>query len=143
MIVVKTASNALLEQAFELRRKVFVKEQNVPEEAEFDWLDKSAEHLVAVDGGIVVGTCRLVVDRSQMVLQRVAVDPEHRGRGIGTMIVAEAEQRGRAAGVERIDMHAQLHAIGIYERAGFVAQGEPFDEDGIEHIAMSLQLTSL
>jgi predicted GNAT family N-acyltransferase len=141
MIVVETASNALLEQALELRRAVFVVEQRVPAEAEFDWLDETAEHLVAVEGGLVVGTCRLVVDREQMILQRVAVAAEHRGRGVGTKLVAAAEQRARAAGVKRIDMHAQLHAIGIYEAAGFVKQGEPFDEDGIDHIAMSLQLS--
>lgn len=141
MIAVKTASNALLEQALTLRRAVFVVEQNVPEEAEFDWLDETAEHLVAIEGGVVVGTCRLVVDRRQMILQRVAVSPDQRGRGIGSMLIAQARQRARAAGVERIDMHAQLHAVGIYERAGFVAHGEPFDEDGIKHIAMSLELT--
>ena len=141
MIVVKTASSALLEQALQLRKKVFVEEQHVPEEAEFDWLDETAEHLVAVEGGVVVGTCRLVIDRTQMVLQRVAVDPAQRGRGIGSMLVAEAAERARSAGVDRIDMHAQLHAIGIYESAGFVAQGDPFDEDGIDHIAMTLKLT--
>jgi predicted GNAT family N-acyltransferase len=141
MIAVKTAGDSLREQAFELRRKVFVVEQNVPEEAEFDWLDETAEHLVAVEGGSVVGTCRLVVDRQQMILQRVAVDPEQRGRGIGSMLVAEAEMRARDAEVERIDMHAQLHAVGIYENAGFVAQGKPFDEDGIQHIAMTLKIT--
>lgn len=140
MIVVKTASNALLEQALELRRAVFVVEQQVPEEAEFDWLDETAEHLVAVEGGVVIGTCRLVVDREQMILQRVAVASDHRGRGVGTKLVASAAERARAAGVERIDMHAQLHAVGIYEAAGFVKQGEPFDEDGIQHIAMTLQL---
>ena len=141
MIAVKTASDALLEQALELRRAVFVVEQNVPEEAEFDWLDETAEHLVAIEAGVVVGTCRLVVDREQMVLQRVAVSSGQRGRGIGSMLVAESEQRARATGVERIDLHAQLHAVGIYARAGFAAHGEPFDEDGIKHIAMSLELT--
>ena len=141
MIAVKTASSALLEQALELRRAVFVVEQDVPEEAEFDWLDETAEHLVAVEGGVVVGTCRLVVDREQMILQRVAVRSENRGRGIGSMLVAEAGERARAAGIKRIDMHAQLHAVGIYESAGFVRNGEPFDEDGIQHIAMTLKLT--
>lgn len=140
MIAVKTAGDALREQAFALRHRVFVEEQKVPEAAEFDWLDETAEHLVAVEGGHVVGTCRLVVDRQQMILQRVAVDRAQRGRGIGTMLVAEAESRARGAGVQRIDMHAQVHAVGIYEAAGFVAQGEPFDEDGIQHIAMTLKI---
>lgn len=140
MIAVKTASDALLEQALELRRQVFVVEQEVPAEAEFDWLDETAEHLVAIEGGIVVGTCRLVAEREQLILQRVAVASDQRGRGIGSMLVAEAEVRARAAAMKRIDMHAQLHAVGIYEKAGFVAYGEPFDEDGIEHIAMSLEL---
>lgn len=140
MIAVKTASDELLEQALELRRAVFVVEQHVPEAAEFDWLDETAEHLVALEGGTVLGTCRLVIEREQMVLQRVAVSAAHRGRGIGSMLVAEAQTRARSAGMKRIDMHAQLHAIGIYEKAGFEPHGEPFDEDGIQHIAMSLQL---
>lgn len=140
MIIVKTASDALLEQALELRRAVFVVEQRVPAEAEFDWQDETAEHLVAIEGGTVLGTCRLVADREQMALQRVAVDAAHRGRGIGSLLVAEAAARARSTGMRRIDMYAQLHAIGIYERAGFVAQGEPFDEDGIQHIAMTLNL---
>ena len=129
----------LLDGAFALRRKVFVEEQAVPEEAEFDWLDESAEHLVVVEKGLVVGTCRLVVDREQMTLQRVAVQASHRGKGIGAAIVAEAVKRARDAGVKRLDLHAQLHASHIYERAGFSAYGEPFDEDGIEHIAMTLE----
>ena len=130
----------LLDGALALRRRVFVEEQSVAPEAEFDWLDETAEHLVVVDKGVVIGTCRLVVDREQMTLQRVAVDPAHRGRGVGATLVGAAVERARDAGVRRLDLHAQVHAAGIYQRAGFAAHGEPFDEDGIEHIAMTLEL---
>jgi len=140
MIVVETASNALLEQALKLRRAVFVVEQDVPGSAEFDWLDETAEHLVAVEAASWSVPAGLSFDREQMVLQRVAVDSAQRGAES-----IDARRRGRtaraAAGVQRIDMHAQLHAVGIYESAGFVAHGKPFDEDGIQHIAMTLELT--
>jgi predicted GNAT family N-acyltransferase len=70
----------------------------------------------------------------------MAVEDSVRGRGIGAAILAEAERQARAAGAERIRLHAQIAARSLYERGGFVVQGEEFMEEGIPHLTMEKPL---
>jgi predicted GNAT family N-acyltransferase len=124
------------EAAYEIRRRVFQKEQGVPSEIEFDSDDHSAVHVIATAGGAVIGTGRLVVHAGYAKVGRMAVLREWRGSGAGRAILralmAEAAERGSA----RIVLHAQVHAIGFYERNGFRAVGDEFDEAGIPHRRM-------
>jgi len=129
------------EAALALRTAVFCGEQGVPRELELDERDIEALHLVAVsesDG--VVGTCRLVCVGNTAMLGRMAVAAPWRRRGIGAALIAEAIAAARAAGAERVSLHAQRAAVGLYTAAGFSIQGAPFQEAGIEHVAMERAL---
>jgi predicted GNAT family N-acyltransferase len=141
VIDVRPASDSSeVDEALELRRRVFVDEQQVTLEADRDGLDPEATHLVAVDGGRIVGTCRLVFDDGLARLGRMAVEPDARGRGIGAAILDAAERESRAAGADRIRLHAQTVARSLYERGGFEVQGEEFLEEGIPHLTMEKRL---
>jgi predicted GNAT family N-acyltransferase len=138
---VRVASNSSeVDEALELRRRVFVGVQGVTLDADRDGLDQTALHVVAVDGDHVVGTCRLVFDGDLARLGRMAVEPDARGRGIGAAILDEAERQARAAGSARIRLHAQVAARTLYERGGFEVRGEEFMEEGIPHLTMEKPL---
>jgi predicted GNAT family N-acyltransferase len=134
------ANSSEIDEALELRRRVFVGQQGVTLDADRDGLDPTALHLVAVDDGRVIGTCRLVFDGALARLGRMAVEDDYRGRGLGAAILTEAEQQARAAGSERIRLHAQIAARSLYERGGFVVQGQEFMEEGIPHLTMEKPL---
>jgi predicted GNAT family N-acyltransferase len=141
MTEVRPARNSSeVDEALELRRRVFVGEQRVTLEADRDGLDPEATHIVAIADGRVVGTCRLVFEGGLAQLGRMAVEDEIRGRGIGAAILAEAERQARAARAERIRLHAQLAARALYERAGFETRGDEFMEEGIPHVTMEKSL---
>jgi predicted GNAT family N-acyltransferase len=134
------SSPSEIDEALELRRRVFVGQQGVTLEADRDGLDPTALHVVAVDGERIVGTCRLVFDGELARLGRMAVENDYRGRGLGAEILAEAEQQARTAGSERIRLHAQIAARSLYERGGFEVQGHEFMEEGIPHLTMEKRL---
>lgn len=134
------SSSSEVDEALELRRRVFVGQQGVTLEADRDGLDAEATHVVAVEGGRVVGTCRLVYDAGLARLGRMAVEHGLRGRGVGAAILGVAEQQARAAGAQRIRLHAQIAARSLYERGGFEVQGVEFLEEGIPHLTMEKEL---
>jgi predicted GNAT family N-acyltransferase len=125
-----------MEALLELRHDVFCLEQGVPEHEETDGRDDDALHLVAVSGGDVIGTCRLLMVGPTAQFSRLAVVPNARRRGIATALLEAAEAETRAAGGRRLVLHAQTYARELYERAGYRARGRIFMEAGIEHIAM-------
>jgi predicted GNAT family N-acyltransferase len=128
------------EACFAIRIAVFVDEQGVPREAELDQHEASAVHLLAEADGRPVGTMRWrAVPPATAKLERVAVLPEARGLGIGRALVLEALRQVAAAGLRAAVLHAQTSAAPFYDHLGFLAEGEPFDEDGIEHIRMRLE----
>jgi ElaA protein len=129
-----------VDEALELRRRVYVDEQGVTLEADRDGLDPEALHLVAIDGDRIVGTCRLVFEGSLARLGRMAVEGEMRGRGIGAAILSAAEREARDGGAARIRLHSQTAARSLYERGGFEVQGEEFMEEGIPHVTMEKPL---
>ena len=124
-----------------LRLAVFCEEQGVPEELERDAHDATALHLVVDEGGVVTGTCRLVRDGEVMRLGRMAVARERRGAGLGALLLARAHRAAHEAGAREVELHAQVDVRGFYERAGYVAEGEMFEEAGIAHITMRRPLT--
>jgi predicted GNAT family N-acyltransferase len=130
-----------LAAALALRIEVFCGEQGVTFEGDRDGLDDEAVHLVAVEGDEVVGTCRLLIEPVGTArFGRLCVRPSARGTGVGGLLLAEAEREARAAGARRIGMHAQTDALSLYRRAGFRPYGERFDEEGIEHLGMEMDL---
>jgi len=129
-----------LAAALELRERVFAGEQGVSIEADRDGRDREATHLVALEGGRVIGTCRLLFQGRVARLGRLAVEPQERGRGVAGAILRAADHVARDADADTISLHAQTYAKSLYERAGYAARGTIFMEEGIEHVAMEKQL---
>jgi predicted GNAT family N-acyltransferase len=126
--------------ALALRSRVFCGEQGVSFEADQDGRDPEATHIVAVDEGAVIGTCRLLFRGPVARLGRLVVEPERRGDGVAAAILREADRVAFGAGAETIALHAQTYAQALYERAGYEEYGPTFVEEGIEHVAMEKRL---
>lgn len=131
-----------VEAALRLRYRVFCEEQGVDLAAEQDGRDAEALQLVALHDGRVLGTCRVLLEDGLARLGRMAVEPGHRGCGVGGALLAEADRAMRDAGAKRIRLHAQTASHGVYDRAGYEPQGQEFIEEGIEHVAMEKQLAA-
>ena len=127
---------AEVDAALALRHEVFVVEQQVPLAEELDGRDDEALHLVAVEDGAVVATCRLVRDGDTVKLGRMAVAPRARRRGLASRLLEEADAQAAALGARRIALAAQTGALALYERAGYAGYGERFLDAGIEHLMM-------
>ncbi|MFN4153996.1 MAG: GNAT family N-acetyltransferase [Paracoccaceae bacterium] len=124
-----------------LRRAVFIEEQGVSEADELDNKDDHAIHLLATIDGLPVGTARLLLSGDTGKIGRVCVLPAARGTGLGAALMraAIAELR-RQPGLTRAKLGAQTHALGFYERLGFVAEGPVYDDAGIPHRDMVMAL---
>jgi len=123
-----------------LRHEVFVSEQGVPLDLEIDEHDETATHIVALDDGELVGTCRLLQAGDQGKFGRLVVARHARGRGIGAALLAEAERRAQGMGCDRMVLAAQTSAMGLYERAGYTTRGDVYLDAGIEHMTMEKAL---
>ncbi|MCH4562666.1 GNAT family N-acetyltransferase [Halomonas sp. EGI 63088] len=123
--------------AGEIRRVVFIEEQQVPLEEEWDGRDPDCRHFLALAGGHPVGTARLLPDAH---IGRVAVLAEARGLGIGAALMRAAIEAARRHGHPAVELAAQTHALAFYEHLGFQAVGDEFLEAGILHRNMRLPL---
>ena len=122
--------------ALTLRHDVFCVEQGVPENEELDGRDHEGIHLVAVEDGELLGTCRVLMVGTTAQFSRLAVRRSARRRGVATALLQAADDETRAAGGNRLVLHAQTYARELYENAGYRPRGRVFWEAGIEHIAM-------
>lgn len=130
-----------LDQAFKLREIVFIDEQGIDRDVEFDGLDDACHHLLAKIGDRAVGTLRIRrLDDGVAKIERVVVLKSERGRHFGIKMMAAALEVVREFGMEAAKLHAQTYAKAFYAKLGFVAYGDTFDEDGIKHIAMRKDL---
>lgn len=124
-----------------VRERVFVVEQSIPPADEWDDLDSPSRHVLARDAqGRAIGTGRLTPDAT---IGRIAVLPEWRGRGVGKAIIRVLLEQARLLHLTAVTLHAQAHAIPLYEGFGFHVEGEPFMECGIAHRTMRLELEPL
>ncbi|MEU9252368.1 GNAT family N-acetyltransferase [Streptomyces sp. NPDC048270] len=131
---------------FAVRTEVFVGEQSVPESIEYDAYDADAVHVLAVGpDGVALGTGRLLHgsaaraktgDPAVGSLGRLAVRKAARGLGVGVALVRAIEAEAVRLGLSAVDLGAQTHALGFYERLGYVAYGPEFQDAGIAHRAM-------
>ena len=127
--------------AWDIRFEVFVEEQQVPVELERDDLDAVATHWVAWVDGEPQGTVRLVAEEGGVAhLGRLAVRKPARGTGLGRRLVAVVEAEGVRLGLERCVLGAQVRAMPFYERLGYAAFGDEFDDAGIPHRWMARPL---
>ena len=124
-----------------VRTAVFIVEQRVPDEEEWDALDAGSVHALArAPDGTPIATGRLTPER---MIGRMAVVREWRGRGAGDAILRTLVEQARARGWNELSLHAQVHAIPFYQRHGFASEGEAFDEAGIPHRLMRARFEPL
>ena len=125
----------LREDAQRLRIEVFVIEQSVPIELEWDESDAISIHTVAYDeDGQPIATGRLLPDGH---IGRMAVRKNLRGAGVGSLVLTTLLTEAKRIGHTKLILHAQTHALGFYERHGFHRTGEEFMEAGIAHMKMT------
>ena len=137
MIEVKRFSfddTAQAEQAFAIRRKVFVEEQGVDASLEYD-KEEAAHHYLLLVGEKAIATARWRETEKGIKLERFAVLPQFRNRGFGEMILESVLKDVVPTG-KHVYLHSQLRAVPFYKRNGFVEVGEHFFEAGIEHVEM-------
>ena len=119
-----------------IRETVFMKEQNVPKDEEWDGQDEASWHYLAkADGNETIGCARLM--RSGQI-GRMAVLREYRGLGVGELLLNNVVSQAKELQMDLIFLHAQTYAVGFYERAGFRAHGDEFMDANIPHYAMTL-----
>lgn len=124
-----------------VRERVFIVEQAVDPELEWDGLDDTCQHaVVTLQDGTVIGTGRLICSDNTGKIGRMAVLNEYRGDGVGMAILKFLVELARSKGMRRAALNSQTHALDFYARAGFVAEGPEFDEANIPHRHMSKEL---
>jgi predicted GNAT family N-acyltransferase len=138
--VLAISGRAQMDQAWAIRRSVFIDEQHVPEEIEMDADDAHAFHALAVDRLSPVGCGRMVAHDDYVKIGRMAVLRERRDEGIGRSILEFLMERAKQQGFRRAVLHAQLTAEGFYLKNGYIPEGEVFEEAGIQHRRMSREL---
>ncbi|HQW90633.1 MAG TPA: GNAT family N-acetyltransferase [Nitrospira sp.] len=122
-----------------IRETVFIHEQGVPVELEWDGLDSSCAQVLAWnDRGEAIGTARM---QQNGTIGRMAVLKDWRSRGVGRALLQTLLDLAVRQGLPRVSLSAQIHALGFYERAGFHAVGELFIDAGIPHRKMVKELT--
>jgi predicted GNAT family N-acyltransferase len=126
------------EPARRIRFDVFVEEQGVPAELELDRFDPVCVHALAIDAaGRAVGTGRLLPDGH---IGRMAVRREARASGVGAALLRCLMDAARRRGDRRVELSSQVHAEGFYRKFGFVRVGEPYEDAGIAHVTMRIDL---
>lgn len=137
VIRIENNDNTLMEIAKYIRCEVFVKEQNVPFEE--DWDEEESENYLIYDNDKPVGTMRWRDIGDKIKIERVAVLSECRGKGIATLLLKEVIEEIKSKTNKPITLNSQLLAIPLYERLGFKQYGDLFYEANIPHYAMDLE----
>jgi predicted GNAT family N-acyltransferase len=123
-----------------LRHEVFVEEQKVPIEIEIDEMDSQCLHIKAcLDDGQIIGTARLLPDH---YVGRMCVAKDYRHQGIAGAMLEFIIQHAKDQNIKSLHLNAQISALPLYEKFGFVANSDIFIEAGIQHRHMSLLLGS-
>jgi predicted GNAT family N-acyltransferase len=124
-----------------IRNKVFHEEQKVDPALEFDGLDNTAEHLLAYLDKQPVGTARIrYLDSQTVKIERLAVLPSARGKGIGKKLMETALNIAEQKTIQQVVVNSQEYIKGLYQKLGFEQIGEKFDEAGIPHVKMIKKL---
>ncbi len=135
IIPFRTSNDLLFQQARQIREVVFVQEQQVEEQDEFDEFEDECEHFLMSFNGKAIGTARWRTIGEKVKLERFAVLKESRGKKYGDQLL-QAVIQSASNQKKTMYMHAQLKAIPFYERQGFKKVGDLFVECEIEHYKM-------
>lgn len=132
-----------LNKAFDIRKAVFVEEQGVPLEDEFDEFDKlngQCEHILVYFEEHPVGTGRIRWVDEYGKLERICILEPYRKFGLGKVIITALEEIAQERGSTRVKLHGQTHAEGFYKKLGYQTSSSVFKEDGIPHYLMTKEL---
>ena len=136
-------ASPVLDEAFDIRRTVFCREQGIAEALEIDGEDRNCRHYLVREGlgGSAIATTRVMtLGESAAKIQRVAVLKPYRGQGVGEALMRRTIDDLRARGFREAVVHAQTYVEAFYRRLGFLTQGDGFEEAGIPHVHMTLEL---
>lgn len=133
-------SAELTDAVLDIRRRVFINEQGIPEEVELDGTDGGCLHWLLYDADQPRATLRSKITGTELKIGRVATLPEGRGKGFAGQLMRAALDWGREKGVATVYLSAQQDVIPWYEGFGFVAEGAFYDDGGIPHRDMRLVL---
>ncbi|MEW4283600.1 GNAT family N-acetyltransferase [Priestia koreensis] len=143
MLVKKITTQNDLSIAFKIRTQVFVEEQGVPLEDEFDEFDKldsQCEHILVYYNEKIAGTGRIRILNGVGKLERICILKSYRKFGLGKEIIKSLEEIAREEEVTYVKLHGQTQAEGFYQKLGYQVSSDVFVEDGIPHILMSKSL---
>lgn len=135
--VLKINEPSILNEAFKIRKGVFVVEQQVDEKEEYEFEDEST-HFIAMVDNEYVGTARWRATDKGIKLERFAVKKEFRSIGVGSYLLSTIIN-DIPTEHHYLYLHAQLSAMGLYSKYNFIAEGEMFEEAGIQHYKMVLK----
>ncbi|PFH88972.1 GNAT family N-acetyltransferase [Bacillus sp. AFS088145] len=140
----KIMNDEELKIAFAIRKDIFVKEQGVPLEVEFDQYDKlngDCQHILVHYNEQPVGTGRIRFVDGVGKLERICILESFRKFGLGKNIIKALEEIAEEQGASTVKLHGQTHAEGFYKKLGYRTSSDVFIEDGIPHILMLKELT--
>lgn len=127
--------------AFSVRQKVFVEEQDVPVHVELDEYDQSATHFVAYDNDIPIGAGRIREPEPGIAkVERVCILPHYRGKHLGNLMMEEMELYSKQAGLKTVRLNSQSYAVNFYEKLNYQITSPEFMDAGIPHRAMQKNL---
>lgn len=132
----RTFDQELAKAAFRIREAVFVEEQNVDRAEEYDEFEDEAIHFLAYYNEVPVATARWRNTSKGIKLERFAVLKSYRGKGIGEAVL-EAVLKDVPKNKGEIYLHAQVSALGFYEKNNFTKSGDLFEEANIQHYKMT------
>ena len=131
------------ELCLKIRAKVFIEEQNVPQEIEVDEYENKAIHFIVYLENTPIATARLLRKNIDLAkIERVAVLKEYRGKNIGKYIMNEIIKLAKIKNFKQLILSSQTQAIPFYEKLGFKCQGKEFLDAGIPHKMMILSLVN-
>jgi predicted GNAT family N-acyltransferase len=136
IIIRKVESGKELDIIFEIRQKVFVDEQKVDPVLEYDEFEETSIHFIALYDGTAVGTARWRHTPNGIKLERFAVLPQYRNKGIGGRLVEST--LNDLPTMQNVYLHAQVQACSLYARYGFKEEGDEFIEADLRHYKMVL-----
>jgi len=129
-------------RVFQIRKSVFVEEQQVPLELELDEYEDDAIHFIGIQDDVPMAASRLRWSGEYGKLERICILKHLRGQSYGKQLIEAMEQTIQEHGYSKAILGAQTHAVSFYERLGYQVVSEEFIDAGIPHVTMSKALTS-
>lgn len=129
-----------LRDAFSVRKQVFVEEQHVSAEEEYDEFEETSKHIVIYDEDIPVGAGRFRIVDGIGKMERICVLSSHRKKGIGKIIMDALEAYAKEESLPKLKLHAQTQAESFYKKLGYQTASDVFIEADIPHVVMIKEL---